>query len=728
MLKLKYFKPVNPTAFFHFFIKFYCPSTCYMISFAQEGSYIKNIKENFSVIKNNISLLWACFLRKQTKRSFLLVGGILFLTLFTCPAYSAEYNCSAYIKYTSCNKDFYLSDCDGTQYEGQTITSPSVNNSCKSCPAGYSCPGSTTCPKINTVTVTYNYSTNGATQEDTAPTSTQCTPGITCTLQSGDTTNFYRAGHIFMGWNTDPNAQTGTETITVTQATTVYAIWQACAAGTYKSGKGTKANATCTPCAAGTYNPDPGSVSSTSCVACAIGSYATGTGNTTCTACAAGTTTTKTGHSSATCSACANSNKYINAWQTPKWAANTVSNLCMVKNCKQGAAYSSGNAYANTAGSCTACSPGTYMSSSAHVKTTCTMAQPGYFVSASGATKQTQCQQGYYQGQSGQTSCKQCPNPKNTHAAATMSVGSFDGRISIEGCMARFREQRPEGLIDFGCYANSDGIYTRYCGGFSGSSCNPGYYYDGLETTNSMDAVWTGVCKPVENGYYFEGGVLTYGTAQTVNECPAGYSGSDNTRAQNTDCYTECRLTIDNGTATPNETKQYYNGTSYPSCQYTVNCDPKYGASGNNTATPACTKCASGTYSPGGTNQCNACTKPNNATYTGNGTASDNCPWTCNDGFNQTHDNRCAQFCLAGVRYIKTNSGLSIPLYNDKQTTPAIVVQVNNMTCYASLTHQQESCEFTNAIHVNYNGQTYYTSDTAKANPNSPTICSTNIK
>lgn len=646
----------------------------------------------------------------------------LFLILFTHSAHSAAYTCDSQPRYISCNENFYLSDCDGTTYDGQTITYPTIGNSCKPCPDGYSCTGEKTCPKINQVTVTYDYSTNGATQ-GTAPTDTQCTPGAECALQSGDTTTFYRAGYIFMGWNTDPNAQTGSEKITVTAPTTVYGIWQACAAGTYKNGNGTKANGACTPCPAGTYNPDTASPSSNSCIACAIGSYSTGTGNTACTVCAAGTTTTGTGHSSSTCSNCANKNSYANAWETPKWTANTVSNLCVVKNCKAGSAYSSASGHTNTSGTCTACSPGTYMSSSAHTKTTCTAAKAGYFVNSTGATKQTQCQQGYYQGLTGQTSCNKCPNPYNTHPAATGSVGSFDGRVSIEGCMARFREQRPQGLIDFGCYANSDGIYTRYCGGFSGSSCNPGYYYDGLETTNSMDAVWTGVCKPVENGYFFEGGVLTYGTPQTVNECPAGSSGSDGTRAQNTDCYAECNLTIDNGTVTPSETKLYYNGTAYPSCQYTVNCDEKYGASGNNTATPACTVCAIGTYSPGGTNQCNTCNKPDNSEYTGNGSAYDNCPWECNDGFSKTLDNQCSQFCTAGITYIKTSNGLSIPLYNDKRTTPALAVSTNNMTCYANLTFQQDVCEFLNAIHVEYNGKNYYTSDTAQMGPNSSVFC-----
>lgn len=60
---------------------------------------------------------------------------------------SGGYNCTELKMYTSCNPNYYLSDC-GTQYDGHTLnrTQISAGNSCYPCPSGYSCIGGTTCP------------------------------------------------------------------------------------------------------------------------------------------------------------------------------------------------------------------------------------------------------------------------------------------------------------------------------------------------------------------------------------------------------------------------------------------------------------------------------------------------------------------------------------------------------------------------------------------------------
>ena len=79
--------------------------------------------------------------------------------------------------------------------------------------------------------ITYNL--NGG--SGTAPLSSICRTNP-CTLNSGNTNSFYRAGYQLVGWSTDPDAEDGSFSITVSGNTTVYAVWKECPAGTYKDG------------------------------------------------------------------------------------------------------------------------------------------------------------------------------------------------------------------------------------------------------------------------------------------------------------------------------------------------------------------------------------------------------------------------------------------------------------------------------------------------------------
>ncbi|MBQ8728773.1 MAG: hypothetical protein IJY77_00590 [Alphaproteobacteria bacterium] len=109
-----------------------------------------------------------------------------------------------------------------------------------------------------------------------------------------------------------------------------------------------------------------------------------------------------------------------------------------------------------------------------------------------------------------------------------------------------------------------------------------------------------------------------------------------------------------------------------------------YGTSASS-ACPA--KCAAGTYSTGGASACTNCAnKPSNSSYTSaTGNTSASCPWTCNDGYNQTSDNQCGQFCGAGITHLNLGNGVSIPLYSSARTSPAINVKWNDTVCYGSL-------------------------------------------
>ena len=70
--------------------------------------------------------------------------------------------------------------------------------------------------------------------------------------KSGNTNSFYRAGYQLVGWSTDPDAEDGSFSITVSVNTTVYAVWEACPRATYKNSSA-NASAACSACPDG-YN------------------------------------------------------------------------------------------------------------------------------------------------------------------------------------------------------------------------------------------------------------------------------------------------------------------------------------------------------------------------------------------------------------------------------------------------------------------------------------------
>ena len=113
----------------------------------------------------------------------------------------------------------------------------------------------------DTFTVTYNL--NGG--DGTKPANKQCASGVECTLASGDTNSFYRAGYVFGGWATSASATTGSYTITITTDKTVYAVWTACGYNKYKASSA-KANAACETCP--TAYPHTESTTSTAITQC----------------------------------------------------------------------------------------------------------------------------------------------------------------------------------------------------------------------------------------------------------------------------------------------------------------------------------------------------------------------------------------------------------------------------------------------------------------------------
>ena len=185
-----------------------------------------------------------------------------FLTCLFCivfigdAVFAAGYECPTYREYTTCNEGYYLAySYTGTSYNSiRYYSTPRAGNACRPCtdydtyynkPEGsYSCAGGTNRPVLSKVTVTYNL--NGG--SGTAPSATTCEPNKSCTLASGATNSFYRAGYVFKGWSKSSSGVTnGSTSLLFSDDDIVYAVWVACDAGMYKPSTA-NANATCSSC------------------------------------------------------------------------------------------------------------------------------------------------------------------------------------------------------------------------------------------------------------------------------------------------------------------------------------------------------------------------------------------------------------------------------------------------------------------------------------------------
>lgn len=165
------------------------------------------------------------------RKKFGFLGFLACLSIFLFSANSfadAGYTCER--TYDSCSQGYYL---DGNPAQ------------CVLCTNGCTCAGGTATPNCG-YTVTYHLN-NGS---GTVPNPTDCAIGQTCNLASGNTTSFYRAGYVFMGWAIGNANGIPVSSITNTSINTnqdAYAIWSPCATGSWK-GASANANATCTAC------------------------------------------------------------------------------------------------------------------------------------------------------------------------------------------------------------------------------------------------------------------------------------------------------------------------------------------------------------------------------------------------------------------------------------------------------------------------------------------------
>lgn len=117
------------------------------------------------------------------------------------------------------------------------------------------------------------------------------------------------------------------------------------------------------------------------------------------------------------------------------------------------------------------------------------------------------------------------------------------------------------------------------------------------------------------------------------------------------------------------------------------------------------TICPTGSYCANGLRR-NCVNAPEYSAYTDTGWTTANCPWVCTDNRVKTAINTCGRLCTAGVTTLNTSSGITVPIFAEKNTSPSIYIQTpTNMTCYVDLipgTSQKE-------LHVDYQDTTYHT-------------------
>ena len=576
----------------------------------------------------------------------------LFMLIFAGNALAAGYSCPSYKKYTSCASGYYMTSSSSST---TCNTTARAGNACRPCSvmgSDYTCTGGTACPKLNEVTITYNL--NGGL--GTTPSSKKCTPGTSCSLASGATTSFYRAGYVFKGWSTSSTATSGSTSITFNANDTVYAVWSACAAGTYKAGSGTQASASCSACSGRTkYQNLTGQ---SSCKTVSSGYYTTGcnssgnncTNQSQCTGatyCSGGvqnscpgsyTANTTAGKTSASqCQISVSAGKYI-----------ATANSSTQSTCAAGRYKAAHTVNYGSTSSCSTCGAGTYSSSGAASCTAC-----------SGSTQ--------YQNLTGQSSCKTVSSgyyKSSNSAQAQCPSGYRDGAgaANINGC---------EMDVDAGHYvatANSatqstcaGGRYkaahtVKYGSTSSCSTCGAGTYSSSgaasctacSGSTQYQNLTGQTSCKTVSSGYY-----KSSNSAQT--QCPSGYR--DGAGAANVN---GCEMDVDAGhyVATANSATQSTCAGGRYKAAHTV----KYGS------TSSCSTCGVGTYSSSGAASCTACsgsTQYQNETgqtscktvssgyYKSSNSAQTQCPANYRDGTGAANINACKTSCAGGT-YVAT--------------------------------------------------------------------------
>ena len=261
------------------------------------------------------------------------------------------------------------------------------------------------------------------------------------------------------------------------------------------------------------------------------------------------------------------------------------------------------------------------------------------------------CTGATYSDTAGASSCKQCPTATEYAGIVQQySYWSEDGiQDNLSECRIYFVDTSDEkGTFKYYSCSYCDGDYgvSDKCGDACNayeplaSICNASYYNPNLEGEQ-----WGKTFEELKSNLCVSVGVGNWsGSGATApTQCPSGYRDGPAATSQS-GCAKNCtNQSIAGGTNVPvSSTVNYPN-----SCEYTT---------------------------------------------------------VCNDGYNQSSDGVCSQLCVLGFTTLRTGSGLVIPLYSEKLSSPAIHIGYNGGMCYGIL--ESGSGE---GINLEYNGQTYHT-------------------
>lgn len=81
------------------------------------------------------------------------------------------------------------------------------------------------------------------------------------------------------------------------------------------------------------------------------------------------------------------------------------------------------------------------------------------------------------------------------------------------------------------------------------------------------------------------------------------------------------------------------------------------------------------------------------------------CGILCEDGLEYTDVGTCSALCAGEHKTLRTNTGLSYPLYATKSVTPSLNIKSGDTTCYINLISGTQ----TDAINIKYNNKIYHT-------------------
>lgn len=575
---------------------------------------------------------------------------VLVLT-FGSNAFAAGYTCPTYKKYTSCNANYYVSNCgSSSNWTGQTIASSALTtgNSCISCPDGYTCQSTAglVCPKKSTVTCSAGYYLSAA------GACTLCKAGYKCNGQTTYTPNGSIQGRTACSGTAEYQNATG-QTTCKAVSDGYYkngnTAQQACGTGYFcKSGVRTA----CTTYGTGyTTGTTTASVNTQCYLSVAAGKVRSGTTGTTLSTCAAGTY--KAAHNAYygttyTCSACTGRTQYSAAgagacstvgsgyyttrcntsnnnctgqsqctsgtycasgvqnqcptadsgWTKASPAGSTAYTACYEyqtpANCASGSvkrAASSTTAYSSTIAlnSTLKSNAGYYASTTA---TSCTICPAGSSCAA-GATAPSTCANWTYSS-AGASSCTSCPtltsgwSKQNSTGTGWTSVSSC---VQVSGTPSNCASGNLKQTATSSTAWGSSAVNTAL-------SANAGYYVNGT------------ACTQCQAGYYCTGGTAARAACSALTGVsPTGgtYTSAAGSSAKTACKYTAPAKTITGcATVTPNQVT--YSGTAWPASTYNVTANAGYVIAGNGTASATCNACTSGGYSTGGTaTSCSLC-------------------------------------------------------------------------------------------------------------------------